>query len=308
MSDIEPVISQEITPNEQHPAIEANPADKPGETAAQTKTEVSNLIKKLNLKIDGQDFEEELPFEIAPEHAEWLKNQLQMAKVAPKRMQESANLRKKFENFVSNGRQNPESMLQELGINAEEFAEILIARKVDEMGKTPEQRATEQKDAELAMWRKRAEQVEFEKKQSELMSQQQKALADVTSDINNAIKAHGKLPENEFIQREVANLWHRYLSSGQDVSAEQVVNQVYSQLTDLYGKMADSMPDEALESFINKKTADRLRKGRINKMPDSLSGIKEVNRPVERPEGEFKKINVTEWLKSGKPLSELAKH
>src|ERR1044072_3233583 len=81
----------EQAPDQTLEATEATEADGQTETQEETKAEIKRL-KKLQLKVDGEEYEEELPFEIDEDKADWMKKHLQMSKAAQKRMQEAKTL------------------------------------------------------------------------------------------------------------------------------------------------------------------------------------------------------------------------
>jgi len=98
-------------------------------------------IKKLKLKVDGQELEEELPFEIDdnPEAVEYMTRQLQMSKAAQKRMGEHAQLQKEVKHFLEELRKNPKKILADpsIGIDVKQLAAQIIEEEIANAQKSP---------------------------------------------------------------------------------------------------------------------------------------------------------------------------
>ena len=80
-SSIESTVDTSVSPES---------AQSAAQTPAQAAAEQARKLNALRLKVDGQELEEELPFEIPddPEAVEYMTRQLQMAKMGSKRAQE----------------------------------------------------------------------------------------------------------------------------------------------------------------------------------------------------------------------------
>ncbi|MDO3651302.1 hypothetical protein, partial [Nocardia mangyaensis] len=286
----------------------------------QTLNEVTKeSIKRLLLKIDGEEIEEELPFEIPKEAEDYMKKQIQLAKVAQKRMQEKATVEKNFHTFIEEFKKNPEFLMKEYGMDPEEWAETLIERQIEELEKSPEQKALEAKDREsakkeqeLAEMRRRLEEIENEKKQKEMEAQHQKDVEEARNEISSAITKQGILPDNEFVRQQVASLWYQYASNGKNVTADDVVTQVYQQMSEQMQEIMGILPDEAIEKFLGKQTTERVKKKFITKKKEPPKPIsKQVSDGVTENDikrQEKAKIDMREWLKHGSgTLADLAK-
>ncbi len=104
---------------------------------------VQSMIKKLTLKIDGQEVEREIDISNEAE----LVKMMQMAEVSQKRMQESSELRKAdikknadMEDFLAALKNNPKEVLEYLGHDVNKFAENVLEDEVKKMELSPEER------------------------------------------------------------------------------------------------------------------------------------------------------------------------
>src|SRR3990167_3492703 len=118
-------ISPEITDNS--PAEDAALAATEGadsQTAMNEVKEAEKKLRKLKLKIDGEEIEEEFD----PEDNDYLTKQFQLAKVAQKRMGEYSALEKDVQEFFNLLKTNPKKVLTDpnIGLDLKEFAASII--------------------------------------------------------------------------------------------------------------------------------------------------------------------------------------
>mgnify|MGYP006928157371 CR=1 FL=1 len=255
-------------------------------------------IRELLLKIDGKEVREQLPFDLPPEAEEYMRQKLQMAGVAQKRMQESAETSKRFENFIKEFKGNPEEIMKELGMDSEEFAEAVIERKIQELSKSDEERAKDERDKELETLRKENEAMRREKEEKNLERERNQTMTEITNEIDTAIDAIGGLPKNEFIRQRVASLWHNYIIKDIEVSANEVVAEVHKELNELFSDLIDNVPDKGLESYIGKKNIERLKASRIQKTPETLNSVKETLQKRDKTQKTQKKVNLNDWMRN----------
>lgn len=276
-------------------------------------------IKRLLLKIDGEEIEEELPFELPKEAEEYMRKQLQLAKVSQKRMQQTAEVEKNFSAFLKQFQDDPEFLMREYGIDTEEFAEAIIERQLTEMQKSPEQKAKEaaekakvEKDRELEEMRKKLEEMENEKKKQEAEAQHAQLVEETDKEIGDALERSGKLPNDSDTRAMVANQWYQFAAAGKNVSVDDVVTQVYMKQTEQFQKAIELLPDEALEEFFGKKVNDRIKKKYNAKKKTPPTPVnKQVKDSVTSRDIEVQKkkeIDLRDWLKHGSgTLADLAK-
>src|SRR5688572_742490 len=108
------------------------PTDDPADTVeakpqTETPTEAAERkARKLKLKVDGA----EIDYDIDATSDEDLATELQLAKAARKRMQEAADIRKKFTELVQRGQQDPFKAMEELfGVDGYKIAEEKLRQK-----------------------------------------------------------------------------------------------------------------------------------------------------------------------------------
>lgn len=235
--------------------------------------EAQKLIKKFDLKIKGQTISKE--YDLSDDN--FLRNQFQLAEVAKQEMQSSAELKKAYAREIERWKANPEEVMRELGLDPDEWSERRINSRIEELKKSPEQLASEKYQKDLEAAHKRVKQLEEEKNSAERSKLEQQALVGLEQEIDTALAGHKTLPNSKETKRQIAEAMHWAMGNGfPDVTASDVIPMVEKEMRDRLNQLYDDMPDEALDSYISKKTQDRMRKKRLASSPvvPSVNAVK----------------------------------
>lgn len=224
-------------------------------------SEAKSLIKKYKLKIRGQEKEVEVDLG----NDDFIRDQLQLAEVSKRSMQEAAELKKAYMREMERLRSDPMSVLAELGLDPEEVSAGFIQKKIEEMKKSPEQLASEKLARELEEARAEAKKLKEEKEQAEMSKLQEQAVKTLNDEIDKAISGHKKLPNSPLVRKKIADtmLWAMNNGHG-DVTAEDVVPLVEKELRGELSSLFDGLgDDDALEDWIGRERISKMRKKRI---------------------------------------------
>lgn len=263
--------------------------------------EVKKMIKEFKLKIDGKEVTRTV--DLADE--DFLRNQLQLAEVSKKRMQESAEIKKMFQQEFLRLQQNPWEVLQELGYDPDEMAHARLEQTVKQRSKPPEQVEKEKYLKELEDARAEAKKLKEEKEQLEFSKLQEQAAVQIESEIMSALDGHKTLPHSKHVVKRIADSMLWAMDNGfEDVSAEDVIPLVENELRDELNRFMDDMPDELLERFISNQTFERMKKKKgaapkpQPKAVPSLNNIKPTTNEVKmKKEEPPKKIDARNFFK-----------
>lgn len=312
-------------PSENAPEVDAAMAADP-EAAAEiaealedgeiTEEQAREAIRKLTLKVDGKEIEEELPFDATPEMVEYLQKKLQLAAVSQKRMQEKAEMEKlaksresEMEAFLNNLRDEEvlASVLQQLGHNPKELSYNMLSKILDaedaENALTPEQKQIRELETQLAKITEAEEKAKAEKAAAEQRILEDKYAQDFDRDLNAAIDKFG-LPSTPHIIREMSNLMRIALSNGLDASFEEV-GQLVKEQNDLHvrevlkGLDAETLMGILQDNQLNDIVLKRAPKPK-KEVPPTANSIKEggeVAKKDEKPSG-FRTRSLNSWLNS----------
>lgn len=229
-----------------------------------SKKEAASLKKKLKLKVDGREIEEEIDLS----DDAYLTKELQKSKAFDKRMQEFAAYKRQVDELVQMLENDPEGLLEKLGKNVDELAEKRLTRKLEQMQKSPEQLAKEKMEKELDQIRKEAEALKKEKETAQLESARQQQAALIERDIKSALtKADTVLPKNNpMIMHRIGQAMFLAMQNGyEDVTAADVIPYVEKQYKSELQELFKVIPEDTIEALIGKEPLEKLRKARVAK-------------------------------------------
>lgn len=258
--------------------------------------EVKDLIKEFQLKVNGKTINKRI--NLADE--EELKKELQLAAAGRHSMQEAAELKKLYSKEIQRLKDDPYAVLSELGLDPDELAESRIQQRIEEMKKSPEQIEREklQKDLEVARNELKSQQEKSQKVEMDRLYEQ--AAVSLDEEIATALESHRSLPKSDYSVKKIADTMLWAIDNGwDDVTVEDVLPTVESELKSDINGLIDNLPEEMLEAYIGKRTTERLRQKRIKQANDSqtLSSVKQVTKKIETKE-KRPKIRIEDWMRS----------
>lgn len=223
---------------------------------------VQSLKKKLKLKVDGEEFEEELDFS----NDEDLRKRLQKARAFDKRSQELSSFKSQVDEFLKQLQTNPESIMEKMGLDLDGWAEKRLRSKIEQLEKSPEQIEREKMQKELEDLRKEKEKAEKDRQDAEMERLRNETAKQIEDDILGALDdAKTALPKNnpEVISRIARAMYFAMQNGFPEVTAKDVVPIVEKQYREELSNLFGSVPEDILEELIGKPNLDRLRKRRL---------------------------------------------
>lgn len=237
-------------------------------------------LKQLQLKIDGEELTEDLPFEVDEEHAEYLRKNLQLSKKAQKSMQEVSSIRSQVQDFVKMLTGDTKAALAQLGIDPKEFAASIIEEELKLQAMSPEQRERLELEHKLKQLEEEREREKQEFNQRELARLQQQEYERVETKMVAAIESSG-IPRSTYAIKKMASYMMDGAKEGVMLEPEDVVELVKQEIQDDLKELINALGEDRVENFIGKDILDKVRKKNISKIkqtPASVkSGIKEVS-------------------------------
>lgn len=224
--------------------------------------EVKNLIKEFQLKVNGKLINKTI--DLSDENA--VRNELQLSAAARQAMQESASLKKMYESEVTRLKQDPFSVLAELGLDPDQLAEMRIQQRIEEMKKSPEQLEREKIQIELQAAREESRKLKEERETEQFEKLKEQAAVQIETEIEQALDAHKTLPKSRHIVKRIADSMLWAMNNGYDVSAEDVMPMVEKEWRDEMSRLMDDSPEDVLEQLIGQRNIERLRAKRLNTM------------------------------------------
>lgn len=260
-----------------------------------SKKEAQQLKKKLKLKVDGQEIEEEIDWNDDAK----LQKMLQKAYAADGRMQEAAKLKKQVEDLYNFINENPEEALRQLGKDPEKLAESIIERKLKELEMSPEEKEKQELQKRIEKYEKEIKEREEREKQLYFETQRKEYATQLDQKITSALEQNKDLPKSSYVVKRIADALYKYTKAGIPVEVDQLVPAVKTQIKKEISEMFQAMPDEAFESSLGKENLERLKRMRMAKMkktqkPQPVRRERETSQSVQK---EPKKIPMREFFK-----------
>lgn len=296
-----PVESDSVeSSNESNELSDESQASSPVE--AKKVAEVQKNIKKLKLKIDGKDVEEEIDLNNDQE----LAKHLQLSKAAQKRMQEAAEERKKMEYLFEQLQKNPEKVMKELGLDPEEFAVDLLNKKIADNQKSPEQRQIEQLQREVEEAKKQREEENTARRNAEIQRYQKEFETKLEDGIIGALK-EANLPNKPYTVKRFAENMLIALDQGINLEVRDLIPLVKQDLENDIKELFAASPDEFISEMIGKDRFNNMRKKQVaavkknvesaNQIKQTGDGVKAKQAETEDKEGK-KTISMSDFLRS----------
>lgn len=260
------------------------------QTVAQAKAEAKR-INKLRLKVDGRELEEELPFEFDenPEAVEYLTKQLQMSKVAQKRMAEHAQFQKEVNGLVDKLRKNPRAVLSDpsIGIDLKQLAAEIIEEEIANSQKSPDQLQREKLERELTSLKEEREREKQDFQRKEFERLQEVEFERYDSLMTKALET-SDLPKSPYVVKKMAEYMLLGLNEGIELTPDDVIPLVRDEIQGDIKDMFAAMPEDVVEKLIGKETLGRIRKKNLSKAKSSppvpvKSAVKDSGSKAAKP-------------------------
>lgn len=278
-------------------AILKNPKATPA-----AKQEAKKQLKKIMLKVDGEEFEEEYD----PNDENFIREQMQLAKVSRKRMQEKALIEKDVLQFIEDLRKNPKKALSDPAFNMDlkKFAEEIIMEEIENSKKSPEQLKAEKLENELRELKEQRQKENDDRNTQEQIRMTEQEFERLDNQMSQALERNN-FPKNPAIVKRMADYLLVGLENKKDVSVDDIIPLIKEDLKNDYKEILNSFPsDDDLEDFIGKEFVDRIRRKNIAKAKKANSNpaVKNSGKTpstgkVGEPKTEEKKMSFKDFFK-----------
>lgn len=268
--------TQQSNPGEAGAADQIAAAEQSGNISP---VEAKELRKKLKLKVDGKEIEEEIDFN----DDEALTRHLQKSKAFDTRTKEYTGFKSQVDQFFQEFQNDPEGVMERLGMDVDAIATNRLQRKVEEMQKSPEQLEKEKTTKELEKLRKEAGELRKAQEQAQMETLRNRQAAEIEHSISSALeKSKAKLPsDNPKVLALIAQNMLMAIENGyNDITVEDIIPMVERQWKEEIQGYFNSSSEDLIEELLGKQNMDRLRKRRIAKSKQSQQSVIPVSAQV----------------------------
>lgn len=234
------------------------------------KKAAQKLLNKLTLKVDGEEYEEELPFGIPddPKAIEYMKRQLQLSKMSHKRAQDYSAIQKDVMQFMNDLQKDPIKALSDPlfkdRIDLKKMAASIIEKEIEDSKKSPEQLELEKYKEELKAIKEQQEKDKEYREQSDRERLTEKYAEEYDVQLTQALETN-KIPKSPAAIKKFADYMEIAVRAGKDVSVNDLIPLIREELTNDFQEHLNNLPEDKLEEFIGKPILDKLRKKSVAK-------------------------------------------
>ncbi len=299
MSEVSGADSSQPTASDEVASVQGAEGESSEEVPAPTPAEIKK-IKKLKLKFNGKDIEEDLPFEVEEQHAQWLVQQRQKAMLADHKAREYAQLENEVGAFIQELRKNPKKALANpaIGLDIKELAASILQEEIERSQKTPEQLRAEEAEAKLQelMAEREKEKREMEERNLEMLTEREYERYD---NLMSAALEKSDLPQSPYVVKRMTELMIMAVENNIDIDPKDVVPLIREELRNDISQMFGKMPAELIEEIVGKDVLGKLGKKKpvAPKPPVPVkAAVKDVAQSLEEKKEPQKKQTVRDFF------------
>lgn len=239
----------------------------PAELSPEEAQALQEKIEEFDLKVNGKTIKEKVNMNDKAR----LQRAFQMEKAAQEAMAKSASSQKQIaameaemDQFLQILKNDPMKILNNpaLGLKLEDMADKILAQKIEEASKSPEQIELEKARAKLAEYEQKIKDEETARQLAERQKLEADAEAHIQSEIMEAIDS-GSLPKSPYIINKMAQLASIAFDNGVDVSMKDLAPIVKKMYQRDMKEMMGGMKDDEIEELVSSDRIKAIRNARI---------------------------------------------
>lgn len=264
------------------------------EAAPKDEQKIESMIRKLKLKIDGQEIEEDYDLS----NMDQLIKDIQMSRVAKKRMAEAHEAKKKAYELAQR-LEDPKELFKGLGDKAYQTAEELIWERIQQEKMTPEQRELHEYKRKVQEYEQREKMNAEKAKQEEEQRLEAQQLQIVQKTIIEALqKALPGMEKSPKLAKRCAFFMKENLRLGLGLSSDDIAQEVREEWIKENQETLSMMDDDQLLRIFGDKNIKRLRKKDLEtlKSKGKMKSLTQSSAPKPQPKQKY--MRPDEWLAS----------
>lgn len=260
------------------------------------------LVKRLKLKVNGREIEEEIDFN----DEDRLRELLQKGYAADEKFQKASGLEKRMQEFAQLIQKDPLKALEAAGHNMDELSEQYMQQRIADMQKTPEQKRLEELEKQIEAEKERNETLENERKQAEQARAEEEYSRQLDDEITVALQ-DSTLPKSPYVVKRIAETLMIALNQADnddEVSVSDIMPLVERQIKGEIQDMFEAMPEELIEKVLGTNVSKKLRNRRINSQKKTVTKAADVKSTGKSEskraaaEKEAAKVKASEFFKN----------
>jgi flagellar basal body rod protein FlgC len=265
----------------------------------QEKKEAKKALRELEIKYNGKVEKVKLPFDVPEEHADYMRRQLQMAKMGQHKAQDYAALERDIVSFFNELKNDPRKALSNpaYGVDLKKIAVEMIEEEIANSQKTPEELEKEEYKRKLAEYEEKEQQrlAEIEEMRKQKVIEEAYAQYDVA--MSDTLERFD-IPKSPIAIYEMAHLMSLEIKRGYEPDMDTIGEMVSDKFNGKYSEHLKSLPHEKLVKLLGEEVFERERKNRVSKIKKApvpvKSAVKDVAEGKKREEPSKPKLTYKE--------------
>lgn len=248
------------------------------------KKEAKKLLKELEIKYNGKVSKEKLPFEIPEEHADWMRRQMQMAKMAHIKTQESSALERDVIDFFNELRTNPRKALANpnVGVDVKKLAAEILEEEIANSQKSPEQLALEEKERELKELREREKTREEELRRIQEEKIIEQASQEFDIQMSDTLDKFN-IPKTPLAIKKMAEYMSLAIQNQEYPDMDLIGQLVEEEMMTDYRDHLNSLSPDRIVQLLGEEIFEKVRKERVSKMKKAQPSVKALAKDTAQP-------------------------
>lgn len=272
------------------PSGDGSPAPLPNGAAStiQEPAKAPPVPKKYKVKVEGQEHE--------VDEAELLRG-YSINKMATRRAQEAAQMRKQAQEVLELAKSDPVAFLQHpsIGADVKKLFQSHLQRELEMQQMSPDQRELAELRLQYEAEKKHRESYEQQRKQEEGQRQVDYYRQEYDKSASAALAESG-LPRTPTTLRRMAELQMKNLKMGLDLEPSQLTSIVREEIAAEQVEILKSLSGEQLHKMLGEETGKKLREYDLSRLKTTAPVVPAAEQPVsEEPSARIKRLTKDEW-------------
>lgn len=242
---------------------------KPGASPVTTPAATPAEVRRLKLKLEGQEVE-------LPESE--VISLAQRGKVADQRFQEAATTRKEAQEIIAFAKANPTEFFKRTGLNARQWAEEFLMGELKREQMTPEQKKAADNEIKLKEYESERKRLDAQKLEDEKQAAQQKHMQNYDKLFVEALGKSG-LPKTAYTIKRMAELQLVNLKQKLNLDADQLAKVVREDYIAEQKQLYGALDGDQLIEMLGPEMVKKLSKAQIAKLKAKASGGSSATQP-----------------------------
>jgi DNA phosphorothioation-dependent restriction protein DptG len=234
-------------------------------------------LKQLDIKFNGKSEKIDLPFEIDEEHADFMRKQLQMAKMAQVKAQEAAGWEREVAGFLHELQANPRKALSDprYGVDLRKVAAEILQEEYELSQKSPEEIAKEKEQEERRKFLEEKEAWEKKKKDEENNAKLD-SIAKQYDNIMASSMDKFDIPKTPEAMSRMAHFMSLEIARGFEPDMDVIGQYVEDSYSNEYKTLLKNLSPEKRRKLLGEEIFEEDRKQRVAKMKKAPPTAKNV--------------------------------